>query len=109
MNNAKTKLFQSGMKCKDENANLRGFPGAELLDHLVCVDARVRTIVDIDTKIFTPRRLSARAKSCDICLYCTLNVKLECRSAAELCLKELHAIVDTLGKHLEYEKTQKRF
>ena len=66
-------------------------------------------IVDVDTKIFTPRRLSARAKSCDICLYCTLNVKLECRSAAELCLEELHAIVDTLGKHLEYENTQKRF
>ena len=54
------------------------------------------------------RRLSARAKSCDIRLYCTLNVKLECRSAAGLCLEELHAIVDTLGKHLEYENTQKR-
>ena len=121
MNNAKTKLFQSGIiKCKAENANLRGFLGAELLDNLVCVYARVPVriyaraqrasaqIVDIDTKIFPRRRLSARAKSCDIRLYCTLNVKLECRSAAVLCLEELHAIVDTLGKHLEYENTQKR-
>ena len=52
MNNAKTKLFQSGIiKCKAEGrfeyrcsefkCQSAGFPGAELLDHLVCVDARV--------------------------------------------------------------------
>ena len=38
----------------------------------------------------------------------TLNVKLKSRNAAGLCLEELHAINDTLGKHLEYENTRKR-
>ena len=37
----------------------------------------------------------------------TLNVKLQWRSAAGLCLEELHAINDALGKHLEYGNTQK--
>ena len=52
MNNAKIKLFQSGIiKCKAEGrfvyrcsefkCQSAGFPGAELLDRLVCVENRV--------------------------------------------------------------------
>ena len=102
MNNAKTKLFQSGIiKCKAEGRFVyrcsefkyqsAGFPGAEpwttlsvsmLVSLCACRNANPESlsahIVDIGTKTVTTvkpwgetrRSLSARAQSCDICLYC---------------------------------------
>ena len=73
-------------------------------------------IVDIDTKTVTRAKTGARLAIGVACLpmhslatSCyTSNAKLECRSAAGLCLEELHAINDAFGKHLEYENTKKR-
>ena len=67
---------------------------------------RVSTrIVDVDTKTVTTAKTGRESASlvCPCSLVTsvyTLNVKLEGRSAAVLYLVELHAISDTLGKHL---------
>ena len=117
--------LRSGVQ--NSNANLQGFLAQNSCTTLsvsmrvslyACRSAGPESlfahIVDIDTKTVTRAKTGATlgvaclpvhslATSCY-----TSNVKLECRSAAGLCLEELHAINDAFGKHLGYENTQKK-
>ena len=113
---------------QNSNSNLRGFlaqnPWTTLslsmrLSLYACRRASLESfsahIVVIGTKTVTRVKTGARLAIGVACLpvhslvtSCyTSNEKLECRSAAGLCLEELHAINDAFGKHLKNENTKK--
>ena len=136
MNNAKTK--QSGIrKCKakgrfacvqNSNTKLWCFLAQNsrtilsvsmLMSLYTCRSASPESlsihIVDIDTKTVTTVKTGGGETQCPCLPVHSLVtsvytfIKLQCRSSVGLCLEELHAINDALGKHLElYENTQKR-
>ena len=71
-------------------------------------------IVHIDTKTVTTVKTRGETQCPCLPVHSLVTsiytfIKLQCRSSVGLCLEELHAINDALGKHLElYQNTQKR-